>query len=715
MINDSKYVLRKKIIEMLSDEEWLVCFFSALPNIFTEELLIWCLSDLLNSIIIKDAILKLVKLDFICKQYNKESVSFYTMHERLRQILNDKEDSHYIIFCKKLVEYYDYYIRKNNVFSNQYYNDKLSYQLVLNDNTEWRHCFQYVFEKGNYFECEKLLNIYHKSISSNNRLLYAWYQYYKLQNEIVNYNIYSFETANSDVYSINNTDIFVYWLNIYGVLYVKHGKYKEADKFFMNALKYVNIDYETYVIQYNICVTYFYTQQYIKALKLLSQFHDVVDSNDLYFQIKIKLLMAVINMRLYRLDIALMQFKKVLNLKEIYQTQLKNTCPLFLCTKQPRPLCAPIEKNIYNYMGEVYLIQGEFQQAIQHHLKGLQYNKIFENLSGMAWANNDLGKTYYISGDTQTAKNHLEESIRLFENSDNKLSKAFPLMELSYVYQYNGDVEYAIELLKKSFFLFRKNELINDMLSSLNNLGRLYQSQGFLNVAQIIFEFCLSRFYEQNSVKQYLGWINNNIARNYLYLSEYDNAITFFNIALNLFKEISEKRGIIYVNNNIGETYAKQQKYDDALTLLIDSCREKEEMGDRHGICYSYREIGELYMKIEQPQIAYCYLDNAIDLCEQGGFIMLKGDIWTSFGNYHFYKHNVDEAMDFYMKALNNYESQNFYSRSLICTKRINKIIQKYNCTNVKLLDESRIYNKLETNEIKLMYEIQELLNNISD
>lgn len=614
-----------------------------------------------------------------------------------------------------MVHYYNDYIVEGKVFSKQFYNDKLFYQLILNDNSEWRQCFQYILEKGDYFESEKLLNIYQKAITANNGILYAWYQYYKIQSEIINYKIYKPEELDLDYLLINNTEFHAYWSNICGILYLKNGKHKKAEKYFMNALTYSNNVHEASAIQYNKCIVFFYTQQYMKAFKLLLQLCNSTGDDDLFFLIKCKLLLAIINMRIYKLETALLVFEEVLNLKELHQTQLRKLCPLYLCQKQPRPFCASIDKNIYNYIGEIYLIQGKFQQAIQYHLKGLQYNKTFGNTLGMAWANNDLGKAYYISGDTQTAQKYLEESIRLFESSNDKLSKAFPLIELSYVFQYNGDVEHTIYLLKESFFLFKQKGLTNDMLASLNNLGRLYQSQGFLNAAKTIFDFCLSGFGEKLSAKQYLGWINNNLARNYLYLNEYDNAITHFNIALNIFKEICEKRGYTYVLNNIGETYAKQQKYDHALELLVASCYQKEEMGDMHGICYSYREIGELYIKLEQPEMAYSYINKAFNLCEHGNFIMLKGDIWTSLGNYYLLESRLEEAITSYFNALHNYKKQGFYSRSLACIRKINEIVQRYNCTNISLLDEHCIYNKLKKDEIIIIQGLQELFNNIFD
>ena len=261
MINDCKYVLINKIRGMLSAEEWQVCYFSSIPNIFTEDLLIWCLKDEMSIKTIKNSIPRLLELGFIDNHYNKENMYFFTMHERFRQIINDKEDARYVLFCKKLVDYYNYYINKNKEFSKQYYNDKLFYQLILNDNTEWRQCYQYILEKGDYFESEKLLKIYQEAITYNNEVLYSWYQYYKLQNEIINYKICKPEELDLDCFLINNMELCSYWLNICGILYLKCGKYIKSKIYFTNALEYADKDYELYVIKYNICIVYFYTQQ----------------------------------------------------------------------------------------------------------------------------------------------------------------------------------------------------------------------------------------------------------------------------------------------------------------------------------------------------------------------------------------------------------------------------------------------------------------------
>ena len=713
-MTNNKHNLKNKIRQMLSAEEWLVCFFSAMPNIFTEELLIWCLSNNLNEKSIKNSITKLLRLGFIDKQSNNEGTCFFTMHERFRHIINNKDELCYVSFCKKLIDYYNYYIALGKEFSKQYYIDKLFYQLTLNDNNEWRQCYQYILEKGDSFECEKLLSIYQKAIQNGNIKLLDWYQYYKIQSKIISDKNFVPQEPALNYSLISNKEFYTYWLNICGILCLKNGNYKKAEDFFAEAHKYAAQNYESYIIQYNICTVYFYKQQYKDAFKLLSKLCDSINTDDLFFLIECKLLLTVINMCMYKLQIALTGFQEVLTLKRMYQKQLRVSKPLYLCKKSPRPLCASIDKNIYNYLGEIYSIQGEYQQAIQYHLKGLQYNKTYGNNLGLAWANNDLGKAYYIYGDIQTAQNYLEESVRLFESSTDKLSKAFPLMEMSYVFQYMGNVERTIALLKESFFLLRKKGAENEMFAVLNNLGRLYQSQGFLNAAEIIFDFCLSRLEKKSSVKHYLGWVHNNLARNYLYLNEYNNAIKHFNMALNIFEEVQEKRGSIYILNNIGETYAKQGKYDDALNLLINSCCQKEKIGDKHAICYSYREIGELYLKLEQTETAYSYINKAFEFCRIGNFGMLEGDIMTSLGNYYLAILSLKDSYDSYSKALQNYKEQHFYSRSLACTKKINTIIPEYNCSDKEYLDESGIYTKLESEQSILIKELQELLNNIS-
>lgn len=663
----------------LTDYEWDILCFSAIPNILLEDMLFFRFHDKMSIVFIKQTIQKLTMLGIFSIQYTKNHETFFIVHDRIKQSVSRSLDTFFFHSCKILLRYYENYIKTGRIFCKQFYNDKLFCQLVLEDNYEWRSCYQSVMEKGDEFECQKLLDIYKKAIPFTNNILKLWFHYYTFENE--------FRRTGNDIpvdisdplisECTNNIqrELWVYVQNIVGLLHLRQNNYSVALQHFEKAIRDAN-DNEKAIIQYNICITLFHKEKYKQALNLLVAIYNYSSKmeTDLFIKIKLNLLHAVLDTRLYNLESAISYFTETIEFEKKYQNTLKTHVPLYLSQKPPHPFCATLDKDIYNYMGEVYLTKGEFRQAIHFHEMGLSCKSIYEDTYGMAWAHNDLGKAYYLSGDTETAKQHLRQSCDLFRQSQHRLFVAYPLLEISYVHQYNGNTKQAIQALKQSVLLFKEKESENDMILALNHLGRLYQSQGFLNLAEKIFMFCLTRLDGTSFIKRTLGWIYNNLARNFLFLLDFDNALLHFKKALDIFQNIYEKMGISYVTNNIAEVKVKQGKYEEAQRLFMLSCQAKEEMGDKHAICYTYRELAELYIKLKQLPMAFSYIEKALSLCNQGNFIMLKGDIWISYGNYYSQKQQYKKAKDFYISALDNYQKQSFFSRMLYCLDKIKTV-----------------------------------------
>lgn len=199
-----------------------------------------------------------------------------------------------------------------------------------------------------------------------------------------------------------------------------------------------------------------------------------------------------------------------------------------------------------------------------------------------------------------------------------------------------------------------------------NHLGRLYQSQGFLSISDTIFKRCICYFEKQNNSEN-IGWIYNNLARNYMYIKEYDLAAHFFNKAKNAFQKTKNLRGLIYVLNNIGELYIKLARFSEAKSLLKVSLKYKRQMGDQHAICYTLRELGELYIKQGNLSFAKKCLDEAIFICDKYCFNMLLGEIYISFAKLYGLTNNETNETLYYEKAANIYKNQNFISRLINC------------------------------------------------
>lgn len=717
MRTEDDSLLLNNIKSKLTDDEWEILLFSVIPNILIEDMLFFRFQEKIGTDIIIKCISKLIRLGVFSKQ-DSNNASFFVIHDRIKEAINNLPEFRYFESCKILLRYYENHVKKEEMFCLQFYNDKLLCQLILGNNYEWRCCYQAVMENGDSFECQKLLDIYKKSLRSNGDVLEAWFQYYTFQNKFMQKNIYNnidniFIFEGSDIV---DRELYVYYKNIIGLWHLKRGNYNDALCNFKNAFKSVNSDYEKMVVLYNICVTLFHKEEYVQSMNLIMDIYaDIPNPQfDLFAIVKLKLFQAVVDTRLYNLEQAIWHFNETMDLTKQHQEMLKTHVPLYLNHKVPRPVYATLDKDIYNYMGEVYLTNGDFRQAIRYHQMGLSCKEVYEDTWGMAWAHCDLGKAYYLSGDTQSAKEHLDQSCNLFQNSDDKFSIAYPLLEISYVNQYNGDTKRAIESLKKSLFLFNKKKSINNIKLVLNHLGRLYQSQGFLLLADKIFNFCLTKLNDDSFTKQTQGWIYNNLARNFLYLSDYDNALLFFQKALRIFEEICEKRAISYIINNIAEVKVKQLKYGEAYQLFMESCHEKEKMGDNHAICYTYRELAELHINIGQLKEAYLYAEKSFDFCIKGNFIMLKGDILMTWGNYYTQTQQIERAMSCYKHALHNYEVQFFYSRILACMEKIKEISCKPDLSTCILQDEKNILKRMHSKESRLIEQVNMILKELS-
>lgn len=716
---EKESLLLNNIKKKLRDDEWEILQFSVIPNLLIEDMLFFRFQKKMGTDSIKQTILKLIRLGIFSEQ-NSSNASFFVIHDRIREeVINNLSEFRCFELYKVLISYYENYIKIEGIFCNQFYNDKLLCQLILGNNYEWRCCYQAAMENGDSFECQKLLEIYKKSLKLNEDVLEAWYQYYTFQNEFMQNNVPNDINNISTYYErsyILNRELYVYYNNSIGLWHLNQGSYNDAICYFKNALKFANSGYEKIVVLFNICVTLFHKEQYVQSMNLIMDIYaDIPNTKfDLFTTVKLKLFQAVVDTRLYNLEQAIWHFKETIDLAKQHQEMLKTHVPLYRNHKDPRPVYAALDKDIYNYMGEVYLTKGDFREAIRYHQMGLSCKEVYEDIWGMAWAHCDLGKVYYLCGDTQIAKEHLDQSCYLFQSSNDKLSIAYPLLEISYVYQYNGDTKLAIESLKESLFLFSKKKSENNIKLVLNHLGRLYQSQGFLKLADKIFNFCLAKLNKYSFTKQTQGWIYNNLARNYLYLSDYDNALLYFQKALNIFEEICEKRGISYIINNIAEVKVKQLKYGEAYQLFMESCHSKEKMGDNHAICYTYRELAELYIEIGQFKEAYLYAKKSLDFCNKGNFTMLKGDIQMTWGNYYTQTQQLDKAWSCYKDALHNYEAQFLYSRILVCMDKLKVISCKPDIRTSLLQDKTIILIQMHSEESRLIEQVDRIIKELS-
>ena len=134
--------------------------------------------------------------------------------------------------------------------------------------------------------------------------------------------------------------------------------------------------------------------------------------------------------------------------------------------------------------------------------------------------------------------------------------------------------------------MVRQGEAVN-----LNNLGQIYSNQGDNKQALTLYQQALSIYKEiDNSLG--VAITLNNIAQIVTNLGQYDQAVSFNQQALAIYQKVKDKAGIGVTLTNIGQIYQKQGKFTESLDSLNQALVIQKAIGDRASIAITLRIIG---------------------------------------------------------------------------------------------------------------------------
>ena len=166
------------------------------------------------------------------------------------------------------------------------------------------------------------------------------------------------------------------------------------------------------------------------------------------------------------------------------------------------------------------------------------------------------------------------------------------------------------------------------------------------------------------------------------YQGDYSKALDYYLKALKLVEEQKNKKGKAIILGNIGLIYYDQADYLKALNYYFRALKLDEELKNKNGIARHLGNIGSVYdVQAEYPQALFYYF-KAEKMYEELG---LKNDIAINLGNIGAaYKEqkNFSKALDYNFKALEIAEELGDKYSIAICLDNIGSIyisVKKYN------------------------------------
>lgn len=246
--------------------------------------------------------------------------------------------------------------------------------------------------------------------------------------------------------------------------------------------------------------------------------------------------------------------------------------------------------------------------------------------------------------------------------------------------------------------------------SSFNNLGVFYTD--LANYEQALF------YYEKaidinKKLQNNLGLANdyNNVAWICVNQSSFNKAREYYNNALFIFKEFNDIKSIALVLKNIGNIYIENGEYEKAMQY----CQESLNLSIENGLPpYVLEDIGRMYFETNDYDKALENYNSIANYYKISGSIRDLSFIYQSVANLYRKKGNNKRAVEYFKKSINLKESVNSFDGLDKCALNLYEIYKEEGNDN-KSLKYHELYmvikdtlNVMSANESVFRFEIEQ-------
>ncbi|QVJ81666.1 Tetratricopeptide (TPR) repeat [Prevotella sp. khp1] len=320
----------------------------------------------------------------------------------------------------------------------------------------------------------------------------------------------------------------------------------------------------------------------------------------------------------------------------------------------------------YNNIGIVYFDKGEYDKALEHHLKALDIRKkvLGTEHPDTAMSYYNIASAYGCEDDFYKA---LEFHLKAHEINEKVLGTAHPATADFYnnvgqVYGIKGDSDKALECFLKALEILEKTLGMEhpDTASSYNRIGGEYWYKGDYDK---MLEYYLKALEIREKV---LGAAHpdtassyNNIGVVYSDKGDYDNALEFHQKALEIREKVfgAEHPATETSCHYIGNVYEIKGDYDKALEYYLKALAVKEKvLGTEHpATADSYSNIGNLYGNKGDYDKALEYRMKALEFFEKvlGTEHPDTAGIYNDVAWLYHLLNRYEEALPYIEKAIN--------------------------------------------------------------
>lgn len=226
----------------------------------------------------------------------------------------------------------------------------------------------------------------------------------------------------------------------------------------------------------------------------------------------------------------------------------------------------------------------------------------------------------------------------------------------------NGDVKQAIATWQEAAELFRQQGNSQKEALSLGNIGLAYESLSDYSQAVDYFEQTLT-IAQKLKDRQLIAGIQGNLGNNYLRIGNYPQAISAFDESLTLWQELNSQAAVGQVLRGMGNVQIAIGNYDKAQTLHQQALTIAQDFNNTEGIIYSHNSLGAIAAnqgKYPQAIQAYEQSLKVIESLDNPNLSQnLTAQTLNNLASANHAQMNFDRALDYYQQSLEIAQTNN--------------------------------------------------------
>ena len=311
----------------------------------------------------------------------------------------------------------------------------------------------------------------------------------------------------------------------------------------------------------------------------------------------------------------------------------------------------------YFRISDNYSFLNRFDSAVIYNDSGYRHVENKNTPYQLFRAKIQLGKALSLHDDNIKAIGEFNQALQIASNLDDPRMLGWILYWLGFTQMKLGEFGAAEQNLRASIAYYDTVKLFAGVIGSQQALGELYlKTRDFAGAYD-----CFFKAWEKHEyVKGDLGALNYvvqyyvNMGEIYFNVSEYDDAIQFYDSACNLAKTLGLAKKIALVNMKTGRLYFRQGDLEQALDYYSNSLEYFSSRNNRYPLADLLNKIGGVYEARGEIEQAVNFYHEAIDINKEIGnnFGLAQNHInlassFKSVGSLPAMKQELDEGLKY--------------------------------------------------------------------